>query len=436
MKLTDKVVAGLTCGAGKKDETFGDDALKGFWVRVQANGTKTFLFRYKIGTASRRIPLGTFGEITAAQARKKAETLRGSVLDGQDPWAERKATRAEAIAAKAEAAFTLEQLISDFARLHLTGKRPSYRNDVVGRLHLHLKGLLATPAASVTKRQAVQAIDHIATNSGITTARRVLQYARTVYTWATRRGALDANPFATVPAPGKVVFRERSLTAEEVGLVWRAAGRIGTPYGPCMRFLLLTLARRDEVAGMTWGEVSPDLSLWTLPAERAKNSKGHVVHLAPAAQEILQAIGRGKDGVLVFGTVAARTAPGEPIQFRKLNSFAFIKRGLDREIAKERQEAAEAAGQPTPPPLPGWVMHDFRRSGVTALAEMGFPPHVADKLLNHTQGTIRGVAAIYQRGQFMEERKRALEAWAAHVLACAEGKQAPSNVVRLEGRGG
>lgn len=90
-------------------------------------------------------------------------------------------------------------------------------------------------------------------------------------------------------------------------------------------------------------------------------------------------------------------------------------------MEKERQKLAAEADE-TFAPLPGWVMHDFRRTGVTTLAEMGIPPHMADKLLNHVQGTIRGVAAIYQRGQFMEERKRALQTRAAHVMACAENR--------------
>ena len=66
-----------------------------------------------------------------------------------------------------------------------------------------------------------------------------------------------------------------------------------------------------------------------------------------------------------------------------------------------------------------WRLHDCRRTAVTWMAGAGFPPHVADRLLNQVEGAIRGVAAIYQRGEFLPERKAALEAWAGHVLACA-----------------
>ena len=85
-----------------------------------------------------------------------------------------------------------------------------------------------------------------------------------------------------------------------------------------------------------------------------------------------------------------------------------------------------------PPPLPDWHLHDFRRACVSWLASNGTPPHVADRLLNHTAGTIKGVARIYNRAEYLPERKAALERWAAHVLRCAEGGEEALNVVSLQ----
>jgi hypothetical protein len=62
-----------------------------------------------------------------------------------------------------------------------------------------------------------------------------------------------------------------------------------------------------------------------------------------------------------------------------------------------------------------WVLHDLRRTVVTGMADLGVPPHVADKVLNHQSGTISGVAAVYQRHEFMAERKSALLSWSQHV---------------------
>jgi integrase len=93
---------------------------------------------------------------------------------------------------------------------------------------------------------------------------------------------------------------------------------------------------------------------------------------------------------------------------------------LDAAIAKELGAA-----------IAGWRFHDFRRTAVTWLAGAGFPPHVADRLLNHVGGSIQGVAAIYQRSEFLAERKAALTAWAAHVLQCGAGVVAADNVAVL-----
>ncbi len=85
MKLTDMTVADLSCPIDRKDRVIADSVLPGFRVRVQPNGTRTFLFAYKLGPSSRRVRLGTFGQVTAAAARKEAEKLRGQVRAGRDP---------------------------------------------------------------------------------------------------------------------------------------------------------------------------------------------------------------------------------------------------------------------------------------------------------------------------------------------------------------
>jgi len=96
-------------------------------------------------------------------------------------------------------------------------------------------------------------------------------------------------------------------------------------------------------------------------------------------------------------------------------------------------QAAAEAGR-APEPMPAWVLHDFRRAGVSWLAGAGYAPHIADRLLNHTTGAISAIAGIYQRNEFLAERRAALDAWAAHVLACGEGQPARESVVALATR--
>jgi hypothetical protein len=95
-----------------------------------------------------------------------------------------------------------------------------------------------------------------------------------------------------------------------------------------------------------------------------------------------------RSGELLFGNGAGRP----------FNDFSRHKLELDR-----------ASG------ATGWVLHDLRRTAVSGMAGLGVPPHVADKILNHQSGTISGVAAVYQRHEFLAERKQALIAWSDHV---------------------
>ena len=395
-KLSDSLIAALVCPAGKKDVLFFDGELPGFGVRVTASGKCVFLFQYRGATGVRRMVLGTFGAgLNTRQARAKAHVRLGEVRDGRDPEGERRNTRQAAVVAHAaakvvtaKAAFTLGNLISEWETRHLAGRRESYRRDAVGRLRLHLSGQLDRPAGEITRDHAVQELDRIAGAAGETTARRVMGYARSAYRWTRKRGAVAVNPFEGLPPIGQEIRRDRVLTPAEVHAIWAATAGLPPVHGAFVRLLLLTLGRREEVARMRWTEVTPDMSMWTLPASRAKNARAHQVPLSEAAREVLRSVPRLDPEGLVFATGAGRG----------LTTFSYM----------VRQVQARSGTS-------GWRLHDFRRTGVTRLAEMGFPPHVCDRLLNHLTGAIQGVAAVYQRAEFLAERKAALEAWAEHV---------------------
>ena len=176
-----------------------------------------------------------------------------------------------------------------------------------------------------------------------------------------------------------------------------------------VRLLLQTLQRVSETAGMRWSELSDDAKIWTVPRERAKNGRGHVVHLPPAPQAELRAIPRVVGCSFVFSGASGA-----------ITTFGNIKRKLSLAVRAEQIQADPDAAE-----WPNWRFHDARRSGVSALARMGFAPHVCDRLLNHLTGTISGVAAVYQRHEFHKERAVALAAWAAHITACAQQEPTP-----------
>jgi integrase len=219
-----------------------------------------------------------------------------------------------------------------------------------------------------------------------------------------KRGMLGANPFSDLPIPTSSNSRDRVLTDAEVGAIYRAAAGLGFPFGLVIQLLMLTAQRRNEVAGLHWTEISADGMTWTIPAVRAKNGKANVVHLAPEARAILAAIPRSAKTDLVFSTNHENPVSG------------FSK-------ARNRLSAGMAAakGQPV---ADDWQLHDFRRTCVTWLAGAGFNTAVADKILNHTTATgITTVGMVYQRAEYLRERRQALEAWGRHVVACADGSR-------------
>ena len=123
-----------------------------------------------------------------------------------------------------------------------------------------------------------------------------------------------------------------------------------------------------------------------MSSARTKNAKAHEVYLSDQAITVLRQV--DKLGALIFSQSGA-----VPFQ-----AFSVAKRELD-----------QLSG------IVGWRLHDLRRTCVSGMARLGIAPHVADKVLNHQAGTISGVAAVYQRHDFLTERKKALEMWGAHV---------------------
>ncbi|WP_159992932.1 site-specific integrase [Roseomonas sp. 18066] len=432
-KLTEKAVAAFAILAEKREAWLSDVEVPGLRLRA-TTGAKTFYacWTNRATGERQREKLGLWGALTVEQARTAARIVLGKVATGGDPAAERAARaadhakrKAEAALTATEAAFTLDLLIQDWETLHLSTRRASYRAEATRALRHAFKVHLDAPAKALDHVAVLAVIDRLAKAGKATTGGLVLRYGSACYGWAVKRRRLLLNPFTGLPMPERTGSRERVLTSQEVGEIWRAAGTMTAPYGPATRFLLLTLARRDEVCGMRWGEVSPDLSTWTQPGSRTKNGRGHVVPLSSPARGVLRDMlgadplgpvpARPSADQLVFGSVTT-------LGLRPISGHSWVKRTLDAAIAAARAEAAAAAGRQAEA-MPGWVQHDFRRAGVTWLAGAGFAPHVADRLLNHASGTISGVAAVYQRNDFMPERREALEAWGEHVdAAAAEGR--------------
>jgi integrase len=138
------------------------------------------------------------------------------------------------------------------------------------------------------------------------------------------------------------------------------------------------------------------------------------VPLSDAAVAVLRSTLRLGNG-LVFTTTGETAVSG----------FSKAKSRLDAAMMNAKRAELGKAD-----PIPEWTLHDLRRTAATGMARLNFPPHVVDKVLNHVSGTIRGVAAVYNRFEYLEERRAALEAWGRYVDNLVSQNSA-SNIVEL-----
>ncbi len=202
--------------------------------------------------------------------------------------------------------------------------------------------------------------------------------------------------------------------------------------------MLVTLQRRDEVGGIVFPELAADT--WIIPRERAKNDRAHEVTLSDLALRIIDDAKAGrpkleevKASPLLFTTNGKTSVSGFSRAKERLDAeierLARIDRGLPEDDEKCRKKLKLKPGEPFPRFVPEWILHDLRRTGATGMARLNIPPHVVDRILNHVSGTIRGVAAVYNRFEYAPERKNALEAWSRYVESLL--REPADNVVAL-----
>ncbi len=403
LRLNDETVATLRCPAGKKDALFFDLKVKGFGVRVTSSGLKVFLYQYRAGSKVRRQKLGEFPTTTAAQARRLAETHRGTVHAGADPVADRKAKETAVIRAEASAkikravdAFTVRKLVEGWQSGHLSSRSVSYRVEAPRRL-LHALGPLADlPAKELERSAAVTMLDAFSASSGAIGANRVRAYGRACFGWAVSRGSIAINPFHNVPRLAQERARERVLSEAELQRVWNACALLEEPWRPIFQILILTGQRRGEVAGMRWSELQLDpaeKATWSLPGSRTKNGHPHDVPLSGPARAIVVEVKRFAGCPLVL-SLGRKTPP---------SGFGKAKARLDQLITAEGE------------PLAPWTVHDLRRTVATGLQRLGVRLEVTEAVLNHVSGSRGGIVGVYQRHAWTEEKRVALEAWSRFV---------------------
>lgn len=405
-----------------------DVRVAGLFLVVQPSGAKSWAWRYRFNRKPKKLTIGPhlterieertplLGEAhTLAEARVAAEEAANLVHQGIDPAAVRRIDVENSRAKTDTVGFAIDEY-----KVRYVGatNRPRTQEVVNAFLEGYVRPAWGEAKLKTVSSKDVRALIRSANEPRVVGKRRrggpgVAKLGYSVlsrfFGWCVEEGLIKASPMEGTRSPPAPASRDRILSDDELRLVWTAAGQMSKPFGPMFRLLILTGQRRDEVAKLRWSELDLENATWLLPASRAKNSKQHSVPLSQTAVELIKGLPRLTDpeteqpSEFVF-TTNARTA---------VSGFSKAKARLDALVCNLAQPEGFS-------PAP-WRIHDLRRTVASNLARLGQPIHIVEAILNHRSGTISGVAAVYIRHEFAEEKRRALIVWEQHLKCVCDG---------------
>jgi len=379
--------------AGQID--YWDQLTPGFGVRVSYGGRKSFQVLARINGKLKRTTIGSYPRVSLADARKQAERILKDAAEGISPKDREVEERRKR---QAQRLNSFGKVAADFMIDHAAKLRT--RDEMQRMLDRDLLPVWGDqPIASITRSEVKSLLREKAQVAPIA-ANRLASLISKIFNWAIDEAeVIDASPAVRLKRTEEHE-RERSLTEDEIRVLWPALDRIGYPFGCALKLLLVTGQRRGEVAGLKWSDIDGDG--WKLPAASAKSKKGHRVPLSTLALEIIESCPHVGERVFVGHK------GGGPI-----NGW---------ESAKLRAESF------LPNPIEPWRIHDLRRTAATQMRSIGIDRLVVSKILNHAES---GVTKIYDRFSADPEKAAAMERWANHlrsIIAGAEG----DNVVLMQ----
>jgi integrase len=377
-KLTELSVARIRPPTSGRLEVW-DRTLPAFGVRITSTGARSYVvaIRKPGATHPSRIKVGEPGRTALADARARARELMAdpSVLEPQDQ-------------AKPD---TVGTMAGEYVERYLKRNTRRWRDaeQMLARDVLPQWGNRL--AADIGRRDVLDLTDGILDRSPVS-ANRVLSLIRRMYNWGLERGIVEANPAAGITPPHREHPRDRVLSDHEIRALWGGWERMGYPFGTIQQLLLLTAQRRGEVAAMRWDQLDLDCGVWRLASTDTKTGREHVLPLSPQVTEMLCSVPQFVRSPLLFPSSRHRSD-------RPVSGFSKAKLLADRLSGVE-----------------GWTWHDLRRSAATGMARLNVPPHVCERILNHSgSGMMSAVARVYNVHSYQTEMGHALNAWAREV---------------------
>lgn len=361
-----------------KDLILQDAELANFGLKVTPKGKKSFFVYYRTADHVQRRPtIGHYPALRPEQARRIAQDMFAEVRKGLDPSAERQAKR------RNKGDGTVAELFTQY----IAYKR---RHDLksisqVERIFQHdiLPTLGKKKAEAVKAQEITRLLDKVEARS-VASALAARRQLSAFYKWAMSRlpdGA--SNPVVNASRPPSLRSRDRVLDGAELRELWRVLEAEKEPWRTALKLMILTGQRRTEVLAADWSEFDLGQQVWTIPRDRAKSGKAHIVPLSQPVVDLLQGISHRSGPLFPKGT------------------------GPVGRVAKRIRESM--AG------VPHWRWHDLRRTVATGMQRLGVKLEVTEAVLGHTSGSRGGIVQIYQRHDYAAEKRAALNMWAEEV---------------------
>jgi integrase len=405
-KLTETRIARAKVPPGKTQAFLWDTAVTGLGVRILPTGSRTFWFMYRPrgsgrSANSRMVKIGPSPATSLADARRAAKGFAGAVARGDDPAAEKQEERRRASS-------TLRQLLADGGDYdrHLAGRHLVNRKTVMRTLRRGLGRLMGKDVAAITRADFVTAIVAIKDQGKPGAAADLRKCARTFCEWCVHRGFAPANvlaglrQFKTTRAErlASEARKPRALADHEIIAVWNAADGRGA-FGNIIRLLLLTGARRSEIAKLSRDRILSDRLL--LPPTHTKMGEKHEVPLTDLMRTVIAA-----QPVTVSTLVFASEKTG-----RAFNGWGKSVTALQR--------AADVTFTP----------HDLRRTCRTLMSQLGVEHDIAELAIGHKR---TGLDRLYNFDQAWQLRCHAFAKVSDHV-ATLIGAREGAAVIPLRG---
>jgi integrase len=415
VNLTERRIAALAPDPeGRRRPELRDAMVPGLIVRIAAR-RKVFALHARFPGAkhpTRRV-LGEVGTVTLDAPRDTAREWLAQVRKGIDPAAEARRRQDEERRARAAARVAdecrFERVADDYLKRKVKGQRRAREAERIVRNVLVI-AWGDRPISDITRRDVVRLVEVINDRPAPIYAQLVFSHARSLFNWAINRGiyGLEHSPCDRVKV-GDLVSRrkqprQRVLSDDEVRCLWKASGRLGYPWGPLFRFILLTGLRKTEAAGARWKEFDLERKVFSVPPERFKSNAAHLVPLSGDALVIIAALPRFRRGDYVFSFSFGET-PALVLHSAKRRLDSLMLRYL-RALARLRGEDPAAVA------LEPWQTHDLRRVVRSKLAALEVNDTVAELVIGHAK---RGLQRVYDQHRYEPQMRRALEAWASEL---------------------